>query len=82
MNSVESTESVELEKYFCKKCVFEPATSRLCNKPVCYHSASKTHVIDRILKLSPIHSSVIYQISEFAEFSELLFHLGKPLLKY
>ena len=31
MNSVESTESVELEKYFCKKCVFEPATSCVTN---------------------------------------------------
>ena len=26
------------------------------------HSASKTHVWDRIFKLSPIHASMIYQI--------------------
>ena len=32
MNSVESTESVELEKYFYKKCVFEPATSCITNQ--------------------------------------------------
>ena len=28
----------------------------------CYHSTSKTHVSDRIFKLSPIHAWVIYQI--------------------
>ena len=32
MNSVESTESVEFEKYFCKKGVFEPATPCLTNQ--------------------------------------------------
>ena len=37
----------------------EPATSK---RPVYYHSASKTHVRDRIFKLTPIHASVIYQI--------------------
>ena len=63
MNSVESTESVELEKYFCKKCVFEPSISSVtCNKPACYHSARKTHVRNRIFRLSPIHASVTYQI--------------------
>ena len=31
-------------------------------RPGCYHSASKTHVRDRIFKLSPIHASVIYHI--------------------
>ena len=34
----------------------------LCKRPGCYHSTSKTHVRDRIFKLSPIHTSVIYQI--------------------
>ena len=34
-----------------------------CKSPVCYHSASKTHVRNRFFKLSPIHASVIYQIS-------------------
>ena len=28
----------------------------------CYHSASKTHVRDKIFNLTPIHASVIYQI--------------------
>ena len=59
MNSVESTESVELEKHFCKKCVFDYL---LYNKPACYHSASKASVKAKIFKLSPIHASVIYQI--------------------
>ena len=34
----------------------------LCQRQGCYHSASKTHVRDRIFKLTPIHASVIYQI--------------------
>ena len=34
----------------------------LCKRPWGYHSTSKTHVKDRIFKLSPIHGSVIYQI--------------------
>ena len=61
MNSVESTESVELEKYFCKKMCIRTCYL-LCNKPGCYHSASKTHVTDRIFELNQIHASVIYQI--------------------
>ena len=42
----------------------------LRKRPGCYHSASKTHVRDRIIKLIPIHASVIYQIPEFAEFTD------------
>ena len=34
----------------------------LCKRPGCYHSVSKTHVRERIFKLSPIHALVIYQI--------------------
>ena len=34
----------------------------LCKRPGCYHSTSKTHVRDRIFKLSPIHAWVVYQI--------------------
>ena len=34
----------------------------LCQRQGCSHSANKTHVRDRIFKLSPIHASVIYQI--------------------
>ena len=34
----------------------------LWKRPGCYHSTSKTHVRDRIFKLSPIHVSVIYEI--------------------
>ena len=30
----------------------------LCKRPGCYHSTNKTHVRDRIFKLSPIHASV------------------------
>ena len=42
----------------------------LCLRPGCYHSTSKTHVRDRIFKSTLIHASVIYQIPEFAEFTE------------
>ena len=35
----------------------------LCERPGCYHSASKTYVRDRFFKLSSIHDSVIYPIS-------------------
>ena len=50
----------------------------LCNKPACYHSASKTHVKDSIFKLSGhfMHELFI-RFTEFAEFREFLFHLGK-----
>ena len=41
-----------------------------CERPECYHSASKTHVRGRIFKLSSIHTSVIFKFSEFVEFSE------------
>ena len=51
---------------------FEPlSTSHLLGwRPACYHSASKTHVRDRIFKLSPIHGSMIISFAEFAEFSK------------
>ena len=39
----------------------------LYKRPRYYHNTSKTHVRDRILKLTPIHASVIYLISESAE---------------
>ena len=57
--------SLDLLSWVTKICVItvkglEPATS--CVRPGCCHSASKTHVRDRIFKLSPIHASVIYQI--------------------
>ena len=42
----------------------------LCKRPACYHSASTTHVRDRIFKLSPIHASVIIIFPEFSKFSE------------
>ena len=35
----------------------------LCKRPGCYNSTSKTHVRDMIFKFSPIHASVIYQIT-------------------
>ena len=43
----------------------------LCKRPGCYHSASKTHVGDRIFKLRPIYASVIFNFPKFAEFSEI-----------
>ena len=49
----------------------------LCNKPACYHNASKTHVRDRILKLRPFMHQWFIRFSEFGELSEFLFHLGK-----
>ena len=39
-------------------------------KPGRYHSATKTHVRDRIFKLSPFHASVIIKFPEFAEITE------------
>ena len=45
----------------------------LCKKPGFYHSASKTHVGDRIFKLNSIHTSVIYQIPWI---HWIQFHLG------
>ena len=35
-----------------------PASHLLCWRPVCYLSASKTHVRDRIFKLIPIYASL------------------------
>ena len=34
----------------------------LCQRSKCCHITSKTHVEERIIKLNPIHASVIYQI--------------------
>ena len=34
----------------------------LCKRSGYHHSTSKTHVRDRILKLSSIHALVIYQV--------------------
>ena len=34
----------------------------LCKRPRCHDSANKTHVAEKIFKLSSIHASVIYQI--------------------
>ena len=64
----------------CSKRVrtWHPATS--CVRD---HNASKTHVRHSIFKLSPIHASVIYQISwiHWIQFREFLFHLGKTPLQ-
>ena len=53
----------------------------LCKTPGYYHSTSKTHMNDRIFKLSPIRASVIYQIPlkslNSLNSMEVLFHLGK-----
>ena len=42
----------------------------LCKRPRCYHSTIKTHVRDRIFKLSPFHASAIIRFPEFTEFNE------------
>ena len=39
-----------------------PPSHLLRKRPGCYHSTNKTHVRDRIFKLSPIHVYVIYPI--------------------
>ena len=70
MFSVNSLNSVTKICYSVKG--FEPLSSShlLCKRPACYHSASTTHVRDRIFKLNPIHASVISSFPEFTEFSE------------
>ena len=65
------------DKMFCKKMLFEPATSCVRDKDDRSHISSKIQVKERIFKLIPIHASLIYQIPEFAEF---LFKFGKALL--
>ena len=47
-----------------------PLSHLLFKRPGCYHSTSTRHVRDRIIKLSPIHASVIIIFHTFAEFSE------------
>ena len=58
-----------------------PTCHLLCKRAGCYHSASKTHVRDRIFKLNPIHASVIYQIHRIhwnhCKSMKVLLHLGK-----
>ena len=48
------------KKYLSLKGV--PTCQILCKRPSCYHGTSKTHVSDRIFKLTPIHALVIYKI--------------------
>ena len=48
----------------------------LCERPTCYHSASTTHVRDRILKAQFMLQWFIW-FPEFAEFSEHFPYLGK-----
>ena len=43
----------------------------LCKGPGCNHSTSKKHVRDRIFKFISIQATVIYQIPEFTEITEL-----------
>ena len=45
-----------------------------------YHSTSKKQVRYTIIKLTPIHASLIFH--EFAEFIEFLFHLGKTSIVF
>ena len=54
----------------------------MCKRLGCYHSASKIHVRDRIIKLCPnqFMPQWFIRFPEFTEFSEFLFHLGKTPL--
>ena len=58
------------DKNICRYSKRTRTCQLFCERPECYHSASKTHVRDRIFKLSPIHGSEIFRFSEFVEFSE------------
>ena len=60
-----------IEKNFLKKIIW--TYNPLCNRPWCYHIAKKTPVADRIVKLTPIHASVIYQIVWILSSMEILF---------
>ena len=67
MGSLENGPSHKALLEFFAKCfqkIFVIKRARTCyllvKRPGCYHSASKTHVRDRIFKLNPIHASVIY----------------------
>ena len=46
-----------------------PLSHLLCKRLGCFHSASKTHVRDRIFESSPIHASVIFRFPGFSESS-------------
>ena len=52
----------------------------MCKKQKCYHCAKETQVTERIIKLTPIHASVIYQILwnlEIYKIYRMRLHLGK-----
>ena len=58
-----SIESAEFsDKNICQYSKRARTCKLLCKRQECCHSPSKTHVRDRIFKLSPIHASVIHQI--------------------
>ena len=75
-------QQIQWQKLFFSK------RARTCHlfwkRPGCYHSISMTHVRERILKLSPMHASVIYRIHWIrSNHWIVLLHLGKtPLLQY
>ena len=67
-----------------KKIVYSKRTRTchlLCNRPECYHSASKTHMRDRIFKSSPNHASMIIRFPEFSESSTPFRKNSNKLLK-
>ena len=60
----------QLDKNICHYSKRAQTCYLLCKRPGCYHIANKTHVRDRIFKLSPFHASVIISFPEFTEFRE------------
>ena len=57
----------EKPENLCKK----DHSNVLCKGTRCYHTANETQVTDRILKLIPVHASVIFRFSEFVGLTEL-----------
>ena len=63
-------------KYFCNKRVFEPATSCVRNQDAT--TVPARHVRDKILNLKiQFMLQRFLSFSEFAEFTQFPFHLGK-----
>ena len=54
MSPLNSVIEISVFKRIIRNCMYK--------RPGCYHSASKTQVRDRIFKLTPTHTSMIYQI--------------------
>ena len=51
----------------------------LCNKPGCYHSARKTQVTERILKMNLIHASLEFSLNDFLWFQRIQWIMTKSM---